>query len=90
MDEYGRRPNLIEGPVRQEWVEHAACLGSDVDVFFPGRGARAAREAKRICATCTVRADCLDYALEAGEEFGVFGGLTEKERRLVKKARRVA
>ena len=61
------------------WTMRALCLGADPDVFFPPDGANAYK-GKRICAECEVRAECLEYALENGERFGIWGGLTYKER----------
>lgn len=64
----------------QEWRKHAACLGADVDLFFPvGKGASSAT-AKRICLRCPVRQACLDDAIVNNEE-GVRGGMTEYQRR---------
>ncbi len=72
--------------VAGEWVEHAACSTTSPDLFFPERGA-STREAKAVCAGCPVRVDCLEYALEAGEKFGVWGGKSEKERRTLRRHR---
>lgn len=85
-----RRPRLIEGTIQQDWTDHAACVGADPGVWFPGKGAHSDREAKRICGACPVRRDCLEHALENSEQFGIWGGLNEKERRAVKRSRRVA
>lgn len=84
-----RRPHLVEGPIQQDWVEHAACVGSDVSVFFPPRGSNG-HEARRICATCPVRVECLDYAIESRERYGIFGGKDREERAAIRRARRVA
>lgn len=65
-----------------EWQLNAACRGVHHTVFFPKAGLGKGVEAKRICADCTVRADCLEYALDARLEYGVFGGMNERERRL--------
>lgn len=85
-----RHIRLIEGPVQEEWMEHGSCRGSDVEVFFPGRGTAAAAPARRICAGCPVRDECLDYAIENHEQHGVWGGLIREERRAVARARRGA
>ena len=79
---------LVDGPIQEDWIEVAACLGAGPDPWFPGKGAQADRKAKRICAGCPVRSDCLEYALTHHERYGVWGGLNEKERRAVR--RRVA
>jgi WhiB family redox-sensing transcriptional regulator len=52
----------------------------DPAIFFPTRGAPL-DEARAVCARCPVRADCLDYAMETGQKFGIWGGLSERERR---------
>ena len=64
------------------WVNRAACADHPADVFFPDQGDNGiAQEAKAICASCPVRVSCLDYAVGIGERFGIWGGLTEKQRR---------
>ncbi len=62
------------------WAAYAACRNEDPDVFFPGTEGETAH-ALRICATCPVIEECLDYALMARERYGVWGGTTERERR---------
>ena len=62
------------------WQEQARCRGVDGDVFFPERG-ESSRPAKRICAECPVRLECLNAALRRGEQYGVWGGMTQRERR---------
>lgn len=67
------------------WRDRAACLNSpDADAFFPEKGARSDR-AKAICRRCPVRAPCLDYAQRTEERFGVWGGLSERERRRLRR-----
>lgn len=61
----------------------ANCLGLDANMFFPERG-DSTREAKRVCAGCKVRAECLAYALKHGERCGIWGGKSERERRLMR------
>jgi WhiB family redox-sensing transcriptional regulator len=73
----------------RRWQERANCLGVDPDLFFPERGA-STREAKAVCAGCEVRDDCLEYALAHGEKFGIWGGLSERERRRVRRQRALA
>jgi WhiB family redox-sensing transcriptional regulator len=65
---------------RAAWLREAACGNADPDLFFPDDSRSPAPEAKKLCTTCPVQPDCLQYSLAAGEEFGVWGGLTEKER----------
>jgi WhiB family redox-sensing transcriptional regulator len=71
------------------WQERANCLGVDPDLFFPERGA-STREAKSVCRSCEVRLECLEYALNHGEKFGIWGGLSERERRRVRRERALA
>lgn len=66
------------------WQDEANCLGVDPDLFFPERGA-STREAKEVCRGCVVRESCLDYALTNGEKFGIWGGLSERERRRLRR-----
>jgi WhiB family transcriptional regulator, redox-sensing transcriptional regulator len=70
---------------RTPWQEAAACSDADTELFFPvGKGALAvaeARQAKQICARCPVQPECLRYALASGQEFGIWGGYDEDERR---------
>lgn len=70
-----------------DWRHRAECSDADPDLFFPtaGEGTPAGRiqyaEAQAVCAHCPVAADCLEYALDAGLDHGVFGGTTPSERR---------
>ena len=66
------------------WASEARCLNADPDVFFPEKGG-STREAKRICSECPVRVECLEYALEEDERFGIWGGMSERERRKLKR-----
>jgi WhiB family redox-sensing transcriptional regulator len=75
---------LFEGPEQQDWQERALCAQTDPEAFFPEKGG-STREAKRICAGCEVRAECLEYALTFDERFGIWGGLSERERRKLKR-----
>lgn len=61
------------------WQQRALCAQVGTEFFFPEPGS-SVREAKRICQLCDMRATCLEYALEHDERFGVWGGLSEKER----------
>ena len=70
----------------RSWQDHANCLGVDPDLFFPERGA-STREAKEVCRGCVVREDCLEYAIVNAEKFGIWGGLSERERRRIRRAR---
>jgi WhiB family redox-sensing transcriptional regulator len=75
----------LEAEVRA-WQVRANCMGVDPDLFFPERGA-STREAKEVCRGCVVREDCLEYALSNSEKFGIWGGLSERERRRIRRAR---
>lgn len=70
-------------PDEPEWQERALCAQTDPEAFFPEKGG-STREAKRICLGCEVRAECLEYALAHDERFGIWGGLSERERRKLK------
>jgi WhiB family redox-sensing transcriptional regulator len=71
------------------WREFARCRGVDPEVFYPvSDDDEAAEEAKSICALCPVREACLEFALSTREKNGVWGGLTERERRRVLRRRR--
>ncbi len=63
-----------------DWQERALCAQTDPEAFFPEKGG-STREAKRVCLTCDVQAECLEYALRHDERFGIWGGLSERERR---------
>jgi WhiB family redox-sensing transcriptional regulator len=74
-----------------EWRAASACLDTDPDVFFPvAVGSAASKQverAMRICAGCTVRQQCLDFAIRSGEKDGIWGGTTPDERTRVRRAR---
>jgi WhiB family redox-sensing transcriptional regulator len=80
---------ILAAPVNEErpWMVFGACRESDPDLFFSGAREEEAL-ALAICASCPVRLECLDYALEARERFGIWGGMTEKQRR--RERRRIA
>jgi WhiB family redox-sensing transcriptional regulator len=73
--------------VRGRWRALAGCRATDPDLFFPvsvsGRSLAQVTEAKAICAACPVRRECLAFAIETGQVHGIWGGLTEEERRQV-------
>jgi WhiB family redox-sensing transcriptional regulator len=66
------------------WQEQALCAQTDPEAFFPEKGG-STRDAKRVCLSCEVRVECLEYAMEQDERFGIWGGLSERERRRLKK-----
>ncbi len=75
-----------------EWVHRAKCRDEDPELFFPigttGPAAAQIDEAKAICMQCQVRVECLDWALATGQDAGVWGGMSEEERRALRRARR--
>ena len=71
------------------WTDRALCAEVDTDLFFPDKG-ESTVPAKKICLACEVRAQCLDYALANHERFGVWGGLSERQRRLLEHGREAA
>lgn len=74
---------------RPGWRTMANCLGIGPDMFFIERG-ESAREAKEVCRGCVVRKDCLEYALANFEQFGIWGGMSEHQRRHLRVKRRSA
>lgn len=68
-----------------EWQKRALCAQTDPDAFFPENGG-STRAAKSICSGCEVRAKCLNYALAHDERFGIWGGLSVRERRRLQRA----
>jgi WhiB family transcriptional regulator, redox-sensing transcriptional regulator len=66
------------------WQGDALCAQTDPEAFFPEKGG-STRDAKKICGSCEVKADCLEYALQNDERFGIWGGLSERERRKLRK-----
>src|SRR4051795_4278317 len=73
----------LEGDA-QSWQEQALCAETDPEAFFPEKGG-STREAKKICTGCEVKAQCLEYALANDERFGIWGGLSERERRRLRR-----
>jgi WhiB family transcriptional regulator, redox-sensing transcriptional regulator len=70
---------------RPAWMDQGACRGSATRVFFVERGAGSAKEARAICRSCPVEAECLAYALSDPEVAGVWGATTERERRAMRR-----
>jgi predicted nucleic acid-binding Zn ribbon protein len=66
-----------------EWMLRAACAKADPDIFFPGRGVNA-NAAKEVCRRCDVVEECLAFAKDLGIADGIWGGLSERERRKVR------
>ena len=81
--------SVMSYPQQESWAARGACRHSDPDLFFPvaGRGPalRQLARAKSVCERCPVRVQCLEYALQSGQSFGVWGGASEEERRLMRR-----
>ncbi|MFB3049394.1 MAG: WhiB family transcriptional regulator [Acidimicrobiia bacterium] len=80
---------LQTGGLDMAWQDLANCRGADPDLFFPERGA-STRTAKGICRDCQVRAECLEFAIVSSEKFGIWGMMSERERRKIRKERQIA
>jgi WhiB family redox-sensing transcriptional regulator len=82
---------LAESAKDSDWRRRAACRLMPAELFFPVGTAAAVEEiesAKAVCADCAVAPECLEFALTTRQEFGVWGGLDEEERRALLKGRR--
>ena len=87
--ERSTRAKEVSGPMAQNWRSIGLCRGSDTLVFYPPSDEDSlAEEAKTICGMCAVRQPCLEFALATREKHGVWGGLTERERRRMLRQRR--
>ena len=75
-----KAPHASFAFIDQPWADQALCAETDPELWYPEKGGDNTR-AKAICAGCFVAAECLDYALTANERFGIWGGLSERERR---------
>ncbi|GLZ34852.1 transcriptional regulator WhiB [Lentzea sp. NBRC 105346] len=75
------------GPDTPAWMKSALCRETDPDAFYPDKGGSTVW-AKRVCGNCPVRAECLEHALQHNEKHGVWGGLTERQRRRLQERRR--
>lgn len=77
------------GDADAQWRAAAACQDEDTDLFFPvgvtGPAIPQIAEAKAICEGCPVREECLEFAITANQEFGVWGGTSEEERRILRR-----
>jgi WhiB family redox-sensing transcriptional regulator len=81
----GVRTAIVEDDESQlSWQADALCAQTDPESFFPEKGG-STREAKKICTSCEVRSECLEYALSNDERFGIWGGLSERERRKLRR-----
>lgn len=84
--------NLIppSKPDNRGWVSDAACLGMDPNLFFPDRGTskKTIKEIKKLCGSCVVNTQCLDYAIETHQRIGFWGGKSDQERRAIVRDRK--
>jgi len=81
----GVKPSGIDDEASPlSWQLDALCAQTDPESFFPEKGG-STREAKKICSSCEVRGECLEYALSNDERFGIWGGLSERERRKLRR-----
>jgi WhiB family redox-sensing transcriptional regulator len=85
---FGTRPEVSALTIQPPpWTEDALCAQADPDLFFPDKGG-STREAKDVCTRCPVQVECLDYALKNEERFGIWGGVSERDRRRIHRATR--
>ena len=80
----GARSLEAENEGQLSWQADALCAQTDPESFFPEKGG-STRDAKKICTSCEVRSECLEYALANDERFGILGGLSERERRKLRR-----
>ena len=80
----GVRKPAVEDENPLAWQTDSLCAQTDPEAFFPEKGG-STRDAKKICMSCEVRNQCLEYALQNDERFGIWGGLSERERRKLRK-----
>jgi WhiB family redox-sensing transcriptional regulator len=73
-------PNLKGIVASPKWMADAECKQSDPELFYPDTG-HSSRDGRAVCARCPVRAECLAYAIEHHERYGVWGGMSERQRR---------
>ena len=80
----GVRTSVVDDENQLAWQTDSLCAQTDPEAFFPEKGG-STRDAKKICTSCEVRNQCLEYALQNDERFGIWGGLSERERRKLRK-----
>ena len=83
--------SLALGAADPTWRDHALCRDTDPELFFPvgttGTALLQIERARKVCDECTVRVDCLDFALTTNQDSGIWGGLSEEERRVIRRQR---
>lgn len=87
--EYVALPKLDADPGELTWQDDALCAEVGTEPFFVEKG-ESPRPAKRVCARCPVRAECLDYALQTDQRFGIWGGTSPAERAAMTRTSRAA
>ena len=80
----GVRRSVVHEDNPLAWQTDSLCAQTDPEAFFPEKGG-STRDAKKICTACEVKSQCLEYALANDERFGIWGGLSERERRKLRK-----
>ncbi len=90
MTDFVGSPTTAPQPMR-DWRRSAACRDTDPALFFPvgttGPAVEQIAAAKRVCNACPSQTECLEFALASNQDSGVWGGLTEDERRTIRRAR---
>ena len=83
--------SLALAAAEDAWRDHALCRDTDPELFFPvgttGHALTSIEHAKMVCGQCRVSGDCLDFALETNQDSGIWGGLSEEERRTIRRQR---
>ncbi len=83
--------SIMLGEAPSDWRDEALCRDTDPSLFFPvgttGQALVQIDHAKQTCTECSVRQECLDFALDTNQDSGVWGGLTEEERRVIRRQR---
>lgn len=86
--------SLALAAANDQWRDHALCRDTDPDLFFPvgttGLALVQVEHAKRVCGQCAVADACLDFALATNQDSGIWGGLSEEERRVIRRKRAAA
>ena len=81
--------SLALGSADYEWRKQALCRDTDPELFFPigttGQAPSQISEAKNVCRECTVKKECLDFAIETNQDCGIWGGTSEDERRQIRR-----
>ncbi|MEU8887808.1 WhiB family transcriptional regulator [Streptomyces sp. NPDC048442] len=83
---YSTDSTIFSADGEPSWRESALCAQTGPEFFFPDPGS-STREAKQLCGACDMRTACLEYALTHDERFGVWGGLSERERYTLRRER---